>query len=81
MLQGTAILASHAVEASDDNGGNDELMRFDWNACFYTLCLSTVTTALASSEGKTTLTHSTMFTLRGHKGIITSSVSHGGSEA
>lgn len=74
------MLTSHAVEDSEDNGGNDELMRFDWHACFYTLCLSTVTTASTSSDGKATLTHG-MSTLRGHKGIITPNVCHGGSEA
>lgn len=44
------MLTSHAVDDSDDNGGNDELMRFDWIAC-----LSTVTTA--STPTLTTLTH------------------------
>lgn len=28
------MLSSHAVEDSDDNDGNDELMEFDRNACF-----------------------------------------------
>lgn len=79
-LKASQRFTSHSVEDSDDNGGNEELMEFDWNACFYMLCMSTIMTAPTSREGKISMTHG-ISTLRGQEGIITSAVSHGGSEA
>lgn len=70
------MLPPHAAEDSDDNDGNDELMEFDRNACFYMLC----TTAPSSREGEASMTHG-ISAHRGQEGITTSAVSHGGSEA
>lgn len=85
--QVSRTLTSHAVpgEDSDGNGSNDKLMEFDWNAHvpvrkFPTFSFHTHDSLNVSTRGKTPLTRA-IPTLLGHKGIITSSVSHGRSQA
>lgn len=72
-------------EDSDGNGSNDKLKEFDWNVRFPVLKFTVIFFHTHDSpdvftRGKTPLTLA-IPTLLGHKGIITSSVSHGRSQA